>query len=54
MAVDRNNIHVSSLYNPYHISFLRALIRIVEVSRDYDKPLSLCGELASDTDFTIF
>ncbi|EMO76099.1 PEP-utilizing enzyme, TIM barrel domain protein [Leptospira kirschneri str. 200801925] len=54
MAVDRNNIHVSSLYNPYHISFLRALIRIVEVSRDYDKPLGLCGELASDTDFTIF
>lgn len=54
MAVDRNNIHVSSLYNPYHIAFLRALIKIVEVSRDYDKPLSLCGELASDTDFTIF
>lgn len=54
MAVDRNNIHVSSLYNPYHISFLRALIRIVEVSRDYDKPLSLCGELASDTDFYHF
>ncbi|MDV6237083.1 phosphoenolpyruvate--protein phosphotransferase [Leptospira ellisii] len=54
MAVDRNNIHVSSLYNPYHISFLRTLIRIVEVSRDYDKPLSICGELASDTNFTIF
>ncbi|AOP34246.1 phosphoenolpyruvate--protein phosphotransferase [Leptospira tipperaryensis] len=54
MAVDRNNIHVSSLYNPYHIAFLRALIRIVEVSRDYDKPLGICGELASDTNFTIF
>ncbi|TGL65714.1 phosphoenolpyruvate--protein phosphotransferase [Leptospira sarikeiensis] len=53
MAVDRNNVNVSSLYNPFHISFLRALSQIVETAWKYERPLSICGELASDTNFTI-
>ncbi|TGK00612.1 phosphoenolpyruvate--protein phosphotransferase [Leptospira semungkisensis] len=53
MAVDRNNANVSNLYNPFHISFLRALSQIVETAWKYEKPLSICGELASDTNFTI-
>ncbi|MCR1794552.1 phosphoenolpyruvate--protein phosphotransferase [Leptospira sp. WS58.C1] len=53
MAVDRNNVNVSSLYNPFHISFLRTLIQIVETAWKYERPLSICGEIASDTNFTI-
>ncbi|EQA46987.1 phosphoenolpyruvate-protein phosphotransferase [Leptospira broomii serovar Hurstbridge str. 5399] len=53
MAVDRNNVNVSNLYNPFHISFLRSLTQIVETAWKYEKPLSICGEIASDTTFTI-
>ncbi|MFB5649677.1 phosphoenolpyruvate--protein phosphotransferase [Leptospira wolffii] len=53
MAVDRNNVNVSNLYNPFHISFLRTLAQIVDTAWKYEKPLSICGEIASDTNFTI-
>lgn len=53
MAVDRNNHVVSDLYNPYNLSFLRIMKSIVDVSAKYDIPLGICGELASDTKFTI-
>ncbi|TGK06167.1 phosphoenolpyruvate--protein phosphotransferase [Leptospira fletcheri] len=53
MAVDRNNVNVSGLYNPFHISFLRALHQIISTAWKYEKPLSICGEIASDTNFTI-
>ncbi len=53
MAVDRNNVNVSGLYNPFHISFLRTLAQIVDTAWKYERPLSICGEIASDTNFTI-
>ncbi|PJZ70154.1 phosphoenolpyruvate--protein phosphotransferase [Leptospira perolatii] len=53
MAVDRNNLNVSNLYNPFHVSFLRSLAQIIETTRKYEVPLSICGEIASDTNFTI-
>ncbi|HMV43389.1 MAG TPA: phosphoenolpyruvate--protein phosphotransferase [Leptospiraceae bacterium] len=53
MAVDRNNHYISELYNPYNLSFLRLLKMIIGASNTHQIPLSICGELASDTKFTI-
>ena len=47
-AVDRNNIYVSDLYNPYHISFLRILSQSVMTADKHNIPISICGEIASD------
>ncbi len=48
LAVDRNNSRVSSLYNFYHPSVIRALNMIALESQQYLIPLSLCGEMASE------
>ena len=48
LAVDRNNVRVSGLYDAYHPAVLRALNIIAEESSKYMVPLSLCGELASE------
>lgn len=46
LAVDRTNERVSDLYRPHHPAVLRALDRIVSVSRYYDTPVSICGDMA--------
>ncbi len=48
MAIDRNNRHVAYLHEPLHPAFLRSLKRIVETGHQFGKPVSVCGELASD------
>lgn len=53
LAVDRNNSRVDGLYNPFHPAVVHALARIAEIARAANKPLSLCGELASDPMATI-
>ena len=48
LAVDRNNARVADLYDSLHPAVLRALIQIVEGAHRHGKPVSVCGEMASD------
>ncbi len=48
LAVDRNNKQVAELYNCLHPSVLHSIRHIVEVAKKYDKPVSVCGEMAGD------
>ncbi len=50
-AVDRNNGNVSCSYQPEDPGALRMLRRIVRIAEEAGKPLSMCGELASDPVF---
>ena len=47
-AVDRNTANVASMYRPEHPVFLQVLKRLVNRSREAEKPLSVCGEIAAD------
>jgi phosphotransferase system, enzyme I, PtsP len=46
-AVDRGNPRVSSRFDPLSAPVLRALKDIVDKANSYKKPVTLCGELAS-------
>jgi phosphotransferase system enzyme I (PtsP) len=46
-AADRGNARVSGRFDSISPPVLRALRRIVEKGREHDKPIALCGELAS-------
>jgi phosphotransferase system, enzyme I, PtsP len=46
-AVDRGNPRVSTRFDPLSAPVLRALKDIAEKSRQYGKPATVCGELAS-------
>lgn len=48
LAVDRNNARVASLYQSLHPSVLHALKNIVDVCRQENKPVSICGEMAGE------
>jgi len=48
MSTDRNNIRVAGLYNSYHPSVLRLIKMTVDACLRYDKPVSICGEMAGD------
>ena len=48
LAVDRNNPRVANVYSNYHPAVLRALTRLVKECHKYEKPVSLCGEMAGD------
>ncbi|VAX10418.1 FIG001592: Phosphocarrier protein kinase/phosphorylase, nitrogen regulation associated [hydrothermal vent metagenome] len=48
LAVDRNNARVAELYDSLHPAVIRAMMQVVESARVYDKPVSVCGEMAGD------
>ncbi|HSS78298.1 MAG TPA: phosphoenolpyruvate--protein phosphotransferase [Thermoanaerobaculia bacterium] len=48
IAVDRNNEHVASLYQPLHPAILRMLRFVIDSARASGIEISLCGEMAAD------
>ncbi len=48
LAVDRNNARVSERYDGFHPAVLRALKQVADGAHRAGKPVSICGELASD------
>lgn len=53
LAVDRNNPRVATIYNALHPAVLRALQQIVKAAHKAGKPVSVCGEMASDPVTTV-
>ena len=52
MAADRGNYQVENLYNPYHPAVIYMLNNIIRAGRDANIEVSVCGDLAANTDFT--
>lgn len=48
LAADRTSPALASLASPFDPSVLRLVRRVVQVSTEADKPLSVCGAMASD------
>ncbi len=53
LAVDRNNPRVADLYDELHPAVLRALRDITSAAAEFDRPVSVCGELAGNPLATI-
>jgi phosphoenolpyruvate-protein phosphotransferase (PTS system enzyme I) len=51
LAADRNSDLVSAYYDPYHPAVIKLILMAISSARRYGKPISVCGELASDSDF---
>lgn len=50
-AVDRNSANVYNIYQPEKPVVLKVLKALVDIAKSLDKPLSICGEIASDINF---
>jgi len=48
LAVDRGNERVASLYDPLHPGVLRLIDRTLRAARRVRRPVSVCGEMASN------
>ena len=53
LAVDRNNEHVASLYQPLHPAILRMLRFVIDSGRAAGIEVSLCGEMGADPRFAL-
>lgn len=48
LAVDRGNEKIAYLYQPLHPAVLRMIAMVVEAGWEYNIPVEVCGEMASD------
>ncbi|HWU75765.1 MAG TPA: phosphoenolpyruvate--protein phosphotransferase [Rhodanobacter sp.] len=52
LAADRGNDALDNIYNPLQPALLRLLSHVISAGRRAKKPVSLCGEIAGDVNFT--
>jgi phosphotransferase system enzyme I (PtsI) len=52
LAIDRSDESVAHLYDPCHPAVLRLVADTIAECRRQNKPVSVCGEMAGDTQFT--
>jgi len=52
LAADRGNDALENIYNPLQPALLRLLSYVINAGRRAGKPVSLCGEIAGDVNFT--
>ena len=52
LAVDRTDPEVTDLYDPLHPAVLRLISHVINVGHRFNKPVSMCGEMAGDTRVT--
>jgi phosphotransferase system enzyme I (PtsI) len=53
LAVDRTNERVASLFTAAHPAVLKLIRDVIRVGQQQDVPVSLCGEIAADPEFTL-
>jgi len=49
LAVDRGNARLADRFTPHHPAIVRMLHQIIQVGRAADIPVSVCGEMASES-----
>jgi phosphotransferase system enzyme I (PtsP) len=54
LAADRTNEKVAEYYQPYHPAVVRSLARIVSSAKSCNTDISICGELAHDSQYIPF
>jgi phosphotransferase system enzyme I (PtsI) len=53
LATDRGDEEVANIYDPTHPSVLKLIKLTVNSAKDNNIPVSICGEMAGDTLFTM-
>ncbi|HOW83339.1 MAG TPA: phosphoenolpyruvate--protein phosphotransferase [Spirochaetota bacterium] len=53
LAVDRISEKIAYLYNPLNIAVLRLLRSVIQTSRENSTPISICGEIAGEPQYTM-
>jgi phosphotransferase system enzyme I (PtsP) len=53
LAVDRNNENVAKLFDPLNPAVLQAICHVIRCGERYQKPVTLCGEIATDPFVTL-
>ncbi|MFH1278672.1 MAG: phosphoenolpyruvate--protein phosphotransferase [Candidatus Eisenbacteria bacterium] len=49
LAVDRDNVKVAHLFDPFHPAILAMVRLVVDAGREAAVPVSICGEMAGET-----